>query len=136
MLKKLPNYRNDGILTLEMIRKIPGYPGKGAFEKGTVAVVECGEDIPCNPCEDICPKGALTVGEPITNLPRVDAEKCNGCAICITICPGLCIFVVNKNYNDNESLILIPYEMLKLPMKGQVVKGCNSKGDPVCDARV
>jgi Fe-S-cluster-containing hydrogenase component 2 len=136
MLNKLPNDSNDGILTLKRKKEIPGYPGEEAFEKGSTVVVECDEDIPCNPCEDICKKGAITVGNPITNLPKVDPNKCNGCALCVTICPGLCIFVVNKNYTDTESLIYIPFELSPLPEKNQIVKGCNQKGEQVCDARV
>ncbi len=136
MLQRLPNKSNDGILTLKRIREIPGYPGEEAFEKGPVVLVECDEDIPCNPCEDICKKGVITVGMPITNLPKVDPSKCDGCAACVIICPGLCIFVINKNYSDTESLIYIPFEFNPLPEKKQIVKGCNSKGESVCNARV
>ncbi len=136
MLNKLPNDGNDGIIILKRKKEIPGYPGEEAFERGPVVVVECDEDIPCNPCEDICKKGAITVGTPITNLPKVDPNKCDGCALCVTVCPGLCIFMVNKNYSDAESLIYIPFELSPLPEKRQIVKGCNSKGEPICDARV
>lgn len=136
MIDKLPNTGSAGILSLERIKCIPGYPGDERIEQGPVVVIECDEDIPCNPCEDICPRKAITIGDPITRLPRVDPEKCDGCIVCISICPGLCIFVVHKNYSDTESLIYMPYEMLPLPEKGAVVKGCDRRGEPVCDARV
>jgi len=136
ILNKLPNDGNDGILSLERIRRLPGYPDESSFEKGPVVVIECDEDIPCNPCEDICPSGAITVGEPITNLPRVDIRKCNGCCLCITICPGLCMFVVYKNFSDTESLIYIPWELSLLPEKGTVAEGCNRRGEQVCRVRV
>ena len=134
MLKRLPNDGDEGILSLNRIRQLPGYPGMERIEKGPVVIIECAEDIPCNPCEDICPKGAIRVGDKITNLPCIDPNKCDGCITCISICPGLCMFVVHKNYTDAESLIYIPYEMYPLPEKGSVVKGCDRKGEIVCNA--
>jgi Fe-S-cluster-containing hydrogenase component 2 len=136
MLDKLPNDSDDGILPLERIKQLPGYPGEERIERGPVVIIECDEDIPCNPCEDICPEGAITVGEPITNLPRIDPDKCDGCIVCISICPGLCMFVVHKNYSEMESLIYLPYEMYPLPEKGSVVHGCDRRGEVVCRARV
>jgi Fe-S-cluster-containing hydrogenase component 2 len=136
MLCKLSNESNTGILSLERIKEIPGYPGDERIEKGPVVVIECDQDIPCNPCEDICPEGAITVGDPITNLPKVDPDKCNGCIVCISICPGLCMFVVDKHYTEDESLVYLPYEILPLPEKGDRVKGCDRKGEAVCDAVV
>ena len=136
MLEKLPNDRDDGTLSIERIRELPGYPGEERFERGPVVVIECDEDIPCNPCEDICPEGAITVGDPITNLPIIDPEKCDGCIVCISICPGLCMFVVHKNYSETESLIYIPYEMYPLPEKGSMAKGCDRKGEVICNVKV
>ena len=76
MLDKLPNTKATTVsCALERIKTIPGYPGDERIEKGPVVVIECDEDIPCNPCEDICPREAITVGEPITNLPRIDPVK-------------------------------------------------------------
>ena len=136
MVEKLPNDSDAGILSPDRIRELPGYPGEERFAKGPVVVIECDEDIPCNPCEDICPEGAISVGDPITNLPRIDPEKCDGCIVCISICPGLCMFVVHRDYNETEALIYIPYEMYPLPEKGSVVDGCNRKGEAVCKVRV
>ena len=76
------------------------------------------------------------VGEPITNLPEIDPDTCDGCIICISICPGLCMFVVHRDYNESEALVYIPYEMHPLPEKGSVVDGCNRKGETVCSVRV
>jgi Fe-S-cluster-containing hydrogenase component 2 len=136
MVERLPNDSDTAILTLDRIRTLPGYPGSARFEKGPVVVIECDQDIPCNPCEDICPEKAITVGEPITNLPAIDPDRCDGCIVCITICPGLCMFVVYKNYNSSESLIYLPYELHPLPEKGKIVDGCDRKGEVVCPARV
>jgi Fe-S-cluster-containing hydrogenase component 2 len=136
MVEKLPNEGDAGVLTVERIKGLPGYPGEERLEKGPVVVIECDEDIPCNPCEDICPCGAIEVGEPITNLPRIDPDTCDGCIVCISICPGLCMFVVHKNYTESEALIYLPYEMYPLPEKGSVIDGCDRRGAVVCQVRV
>ena len=135
-VKKLPNNNNSGVLTLNKLNKTPGFPKENAYRNGLIAVIECDEDIPCNPCEGICPNSAIIVGEPITNLPNFDPSKCNGCLKCISICPGLCIFAVNKDYNEKESLIYIPYEYSPLPGKGIIVKTFDRSGEFICDARV
>jgi Fe-S-cluster-containing hydrogenase component 2 len=136
MIDKLPNRGHAGILSPERVKQIPGYPGDERIEQGPVVVIECDEDIPCNPCEDICPRKAISVGNPITKLPRVDPDRCDGCIVCISICPGLCMFVVHKNYSEMEALIYMPYEMHPLPVKGEEVWGCDRSGEPVCRVRV
>lgn len=75
-------------------------------------IIECPEDIPCNPCEDVCPQGAITVGHPITNLPVLDAVKCDGCGVCIAACPAQAIFIVKAGTAKNTALVGVPYEML------------------------
>ncbi|QJW44353.1 hypothetical protein HA075_22045 [bacterium BFN5] len=48
---------------------------------GPTAIFECLQPIPCNPCADACPRGAITVKE-INDCPTLDKERCNGCGIC------------------------------------------------------
>lgn len=135
-VKKLPNIDNSGVLILEELKKTPGFPNESSFNKGLIAVIECSEDIPCNPCEEICPHSAILVGEPITNLPKLDPLKCEGCLKCISICPGLCIFAINKDFNEKDSLIYIPYEYLPIPKKGLTVRALDRRGEFVCSAKV
>jgi Fe-S-cluster-containing hydrogenase component 2 len=128
--------RSDGVLIQEEIRGCPGWPGNDIIEKKKVAVLECVEDIPCNPCETVCPVGAIRVDSPITNLPIIDGDKCTGCNLCIPICPGLAIFVLEKNYSADQSAISIPYELIPIPKRGDIVMALNRKGEKVCDATV
>jgi Fe-S-cluster-containing hydrogenase component 2 len=125
-----------GVLTISRLSKTPGFPKEKDFEKGLIAVIECDQDIPCNPCEEFCKKNAIKVGFPITNLPQFQVKSCDGCLECLRICPGLCIFGVNKNYSDDESLIYIPYEFLPLPFKGAGVKCLDRSGKEVCRGKV
>lgn len=81
-----------GIPSLEELINSPGFPSEEEMKKRPIAVIECVQGIPCNPCETACPFGAIEVGEPITNLPRLLTDKCQGCGLCIPACPGLAIF--------------------------------------------
>ena len=135
-IERLPNFGDAGVLTINKLNSIPGFPKENEFNKGLIAVIECDEDIPCNPCENICPKAAIKIGIPITNLPVLDAELCSGCLKCIAICPGLCIFAVKKDYDNKNSLIYLPYEYSPLPKKDENIRALNRRGDFVCNGKV
>ena len=126
----------NGLVSLEEIKKCPGWPEQHFIESKRVAVLECIEDIPCNPCETACPQGAITVGEPIINLPVIHAAKCTGCNLCIAACPGLAIVVVEKNYNENFAALSIPYELRPIPEQDQTVKTYDRKGYHIGEAAV
>jgi len=100
--------------------------------KGKV-VIECPEQIPCNPCATSCPFGAISK-QTITSLPQVDESKCTGCTICVSMCPGLAIFVVAKE--EKMAYITLPYEFIPLPEKGEKVKALNREGKVVGSAKV
>lgn len=80
--------RFTGIPSAEELRGASGIPSQERMKKGPVAVIECVQEIPCNPCENACPFGAIKIGDPITNLPVLDGEKCTGCGTCVAMCPG------------------------------------------------
>ncbi len=94
-----------------------------------VAVIECVQDIPCNPCEQSCPFNAIKIGKPITSLPILDAGKCKGCGTCIAKCPGLAIFVVHAPVDKEYGTVAMPYEYLPLPDIGDTVYGVDRKGE-------
>jgi len=112
------------------------WPSEERLKKGPVVIVECFQEIPCNPCETSCPRNAIVVGDNINDLPKVDHDKCNGCTICISRCPGLAIFVIDATYSNSESTITMPYEFLPLPEKGQIVEALDREGNKCCQAKV
>lgn len=111
-------------------------PSKERREKGPVAVIECFQNIPCNPCYTACKFDAIGEFTDINHRPKIDYEKCTGCGMCISKCSGLAIFIVDESYSEKEALVKIPYEFLPLPEEGSYVTALNREGDLVCRAKV
>lgn len=109
-------------------------PPPARLAQGPVAVIECVQEIPCNPCEKACPFGAITVGDDITALPAIDHDACRGCGLCISRCPGLAIFVVDAS--GDEALVSLPHEYLPRPAAGETVAVLDRAGQPVGEGRV
>lgn len=126
----------NGYLSMKELIEANRIPSEARCAEGPVAVLECCQQIPCNPCEQACPFGAIHVGKPITNLPVLDESKCTGCGTCIAHCSGLAIFVIDKTYSDIEGTVSFPYEYLPLPVKGQRVTAVNRAGEAICEATV
>ena len=127
---------NMGFLTIEELKVQTKYPTEERFLKGPVAVIECTHEIPCNPCEGSCKLGAIRIGNPITNLPCLDAEKCMGCGVCVAQCPGLAIFIVDKTYSAAQGTVSFPYEYYPTPEKGQEIEAVDRTGKVVCKGTV
>ena len=123
-----------GIPTDDDLEKI--VPDKKRLAKGPVVIIECFQKIPCDPCAISCKLGAIKPFEDINNLPIVDFDKCTGCGICISSCPGLAIFVIDVNYSEIKSLIKLPHEMLPLPEKGKDVYALDRDGSILGKAKV
>lgn len=125
-----------GYLSEAELENSPGVPSRARRERGPVAVIECTQDIPCNPCEASCKVGAIVVGEDITNLPHLDEDKCVGCRSCIHICPGQAIFMVDESLSNGKAAVSMPYEFLPLPGEGEVVTALDRSGSALGDAAV
>jgi len=123
-----------GIPTDDDLEKV--IPDKKRLAKGPVVIIECFQKIPCDPCAISCKLGAIKPFEDINDLPVVDFDKCTGCGICISSCPGLAIFVINLNYSEEKSLIKLPHEMLPLPEKGEEVYALDRAGNIMGKAKV
>lgn len=122
----------NGYPSLEEIKSANTWPDEARFAKGPVAIIECVQEIPCNPCENACPSHAIHVGEPITTTPSLSLDKCTGCGLCVAACSGLAIFVVDKSYSDKNATVSFPFEFYPLPAKGDTVDALDRTGSYIC----
>ena len=113
-------YEKKGILFAKDLQ----IPSKEQLEKG-VAILECIQEIPCNPCVDSCPVHAISMKD-INASPINDYETCIGCTKCIGVCPGLAIFVVKVI--DDKAWITLPYEFVPVPNVGDNVQALDRAG--------
>ncbi len=126
----MESYKKTGVIDGNQV----SYPeGERLYDK-PFAVIECVEEIPCDPCVDSCPFGAIVIEGNLNNRPKVIFDKCTGCAVCLTKCPGLAIFLID--YKEGYSSITIPYEFIPLPSPGEVVEVMDREGRVVGDGTV
>ncbi len=124
----IKNYEKTGVLSIRNLR----LPTDDQLKKG-VAIIECVQEIPCNPCVAVCPVNVISM-EGINDLPKVDFNKCTSCRQCVGICPGLAIFVVKVK--EEKALITLPYEFLPIPKVGDIVTALDREGNSKGDAKV
>jgi len=109
------------------------FPSEERMKKRPVAVIECCQEIPCNPCMEYCPVGAIQVADNINAVPTIDFEKCTGCGICLGFCPGLAIFMVDLS--KNYGVVTIPYEIAP-PDQGEIVDLLDRAGNVVGEGEI
>ncbi len=127
---------------LGVLRDKPGEvhaAGPVKNERKVHPVIRCYQEIPCNPCTEVCPLGSMSIGSgEIIELPKFQ-DKCLGCAKCVSICPGLAITLVDRTYDNTGeyALVIIPWEMPDgIILQGMEVITSGHKGEIVGSARV
>lgn len=116
--------------------EIENYPGV-THKVGIHPVMECTQNIPCNPCQDACPKGCISIGDNIVSLPAVvENVECINCGMCVASCSGQAIFLVNEDCGDGMAEVTIPYEFLPLPEMGARGIALGRNGREVCEAEI
>jgi len=115
------SYEKTGILSTKDL----DLPSKKQLKNG-VAIIECVQEIPCNPCVNSCPTNAISMKD-INARPIVDYDACIGCGNCVSVCPGLAIFVVK--IKGDKALITLPYEFLPVPKVNDKVEVLDREGN-------
>ena len=102
--------------TAAVLRSKPG--AQAAFEPvardlPVYPLIRCVEEIPCNPCTEVCPVGSITIPDGTITSPPLFADRCLGCARCVAICPGLAINLVVEDYDPlhRKALLVLPWEL-------------------------
>ena len=122
-----------GYVADDEIERFPGV----THRVGVHPVIECTQNIPCNPCQDVCPKHCISIGENITSLPTVVLDStCINCGMCVAGCSGQAIFLIDEDKGDGTAEITVPYEFLPLPSEGDTGTALGRDGQPVCGASV
>ncbi|HCT64962.1 MAG TPA: pyridine nucleotide-disulfide oxidoreductase [Lachnospiraceae bacterium] len=122
-----------GYISEDEVESFPGVTHK----KGLHPVIECTQNIPCNPCQDACKFNCIHIGEKLTSLPVVNEKSdCTGCGMCVAACSGQAIFLVNEEYDEENATVTLPYEFLPLPKKLEKGVALDRSGNVVCEAEV
>jgi Fe-S-cluster-containing hydrogenase component 2 len=129
----MEEYEKTGTVTLEYLKKLGNVPPEERLRKGPVAMTECVQDIPCNPCSEVCPTKSIHMDN-INDRPKIDFDTCIGCTLCMQVCPGLAIFMLDKS--KEKPRLTIPYEMLPMPERGDIVKLLNREGEEIGEGKV
>ncbi len=80
-------------------------------EEGVFPIINCVQEIPCNPCTTVCPKNCIKLdGDSIMNVPLYVNDACIGCEQCVAICPGLAITLVDYRKSDDYVVVTVPFE--------------------------
>ncbi|AMQ18261.1 4Fe-4S dicluster domain-containing protein [Thermococcus peptonophilus] len=132
-MPEILEYLKRGYITPEELFEIIPKPSEERLRARPVAIPECPQEIPCAPCREVCPTGAISMLTP-NDIPIVDYEKCVGCSLCVQICPGLAFFMVH--YVGDKARITMPHELLPVPKRGDEVVLLNRVGEPVGKGKV
>ena len=127
---------------MEELRSKPGQTIQArpvALPLRVYPVIRCYQEIPCNPCTQVCPRHSITLqGPSITSLPAFEGE-CTGCGRCVSVCPGLAISLVIEDYDPEKrlALVVLPSELdSTLLLPGSSVTTTDSEGNPLGRAKI
>ena len=101
---------------------------------GVYPVLRCEQEIPCNPCTQVCVKDSITIPEgTIVGRPKLVGD-CVGCLKCVAICPGLAITMVDRRVDPTgaRAKVTLAWEMPDGRVgPGDVVPTTGREGEPV-----
>jgi sarcosine oxidase subunit alpha len=109
-----------------------------ARRSGIFPVIRCVQEIPCDPCVHVCPKDMIKMkGDPVFGIPEVVRDECTGCTMCVAVCPGLAITLVDLRQEGPDGLVTVPFELLESQVrKGDQVDAVDADGAVVARATI
>jgi Fe-S-cluster-containing hydrogenase component 2 len=133
MSKEELNALQRGYHRRDELEELNVLPPEEKVKEKRVALIECVEEIPCNPCAFVCKLDAIEK-EGLCTLGKVDWEKCSGCTMCVAVCPGLSIFL--QQIKDGKGYVTMPYEVLPAPKVGMTVQLKDRSGKTVGEGKI
>lgn len=101
----------------EILKSKPGEvfePKPIVIKENFTPVFQCFQEIPCNPCTTVCPKGCISlVGTQgnILDIPAYTVDQCTSCGLCVAICPGLAVSLARK-IDEAAAEVILPHEYI------------------------
>ncbi|HUV59185.1 MAG TPA: FAD-dependent oxidoreductase [Desulfatiglandales bacterium] len=132
----------DWYQKVDILKAPPGTiatPDYESFPQENITpVFHCAQEIPCNPCVSVCPKGVISIpGNSLLGKPQVANNDCIGCNKCVFICPGLAISLVDYRKNQDYPVVSLAYEVYNYEYKkGDSVLLTDYEGNPLQEAVV
>ncbi len=115
--KAPPKDTKDWISKLNILKAKPGQVqavNGGEIHEGIMPIIHCRQEIPCDPCAYLCPKGFFYIDEnDIRTIPVFtgDSQHCIGCEKCVAGCPGLAITLVDFRKRQGKVSVSIAAEL-------------------------
>jgi len=114
-------------------------PSYDSFPEANITpAFHCEQEIPCNPCVSVCPKGVISIpGDSLLGKPQIANHECSGCNKCVFICPGLAISLVDYREDQDNPVVSLAYEVHNYEYKvGDTVFLTDFEGIPLQEALV
>ena len=122
----------------EILKSRPGqtFPEEPPLAtSGVFPVIHCNQEIPCNPCSQVCPHGLIRIdADDIRHLPvfsSANGHECSACGRCLAVCPGLAITLVDfRKTASGSALVTLPVEVEdERFLPGQLIELCDTTGN-------
>ncbi len=136
----------DWYRTADILKAKPGTTVEeappAASAAGVYPALHCVQEIPCDPCTAMCPRGLIVIeGADIRSLPAFLGEKggkgCSACEKCVAMCPGLAVTLVDERKDKDFPTVTIPFEFLPDTVKaGDEVIVQDTAGEPLGAVRI
>lgn len=120
----VPKLPEEWIETENILKSKPGQiqEQKKSPDELVFPVMHCTQEIPCDPCANVCPNNLIHVDKKdIRKLPEFcpsDEKNCIACERCVAICPGLAITLVDFRKDPQSPIVSIPLEFSKAKFLG------------------
>ena len=125
----------------EILKSKPGktYPLEiGSFPSGIFPIIRCTQEIPCDPCITVCPKDMIKLsGDNVLGIPIITKDECTGCTLCVSICPGLAVTLVDLRKEGESGFVFVPFELMEGLVKiGDEVEAVDEDGEFLAKVKV